>query len=699
MGDRILFGAAYYHEYQPAPRLEQDLDLMAAARFSVIRVGESVWSTWEPSDGRFELDWMQPILDGAHERGIGVVLGTPTYAIPMWLARRHPELAGERATGVRIPWGARQEVDFTHPAFRFHAERVIRVILERYAGHPAVIGFQVDNEPGGVTLHNESVFQRFVDQLRDRYGTVEELNEAWGLTFWSHRLTTWSELWRPDGNAQPQYDLAWRTFQSSLTTEFIAWQAAIVREYATDAQFVTTCMTYTARNLDEIAVTRHLDVAAANPYYEMQDGLDFRARERRRPRWPDSGPWSLFHAGDRMYSDKQAGFLVTETNSAAIGGSAYNYPAYPGQWRQAAWALIARGAEMIEYWHWHSAHAGAETYTMGALSHDQRPGRFYEEIAGLGAELEQLGGVLHGLRPDAGIGLLYSTASRRALAGQPCIPRPDLVGPFGGDEQSYSTILNAFAEGAFLAGARARIIHDDQILEGDWGLSPEETAAQVPVLIVAGLLVATDELLNWLLAYTAAGGHLVLGIRSAYADAEGRARTEIKPAVLANAAGVEYQEFSNVDLPVRVVGETSDFEIADGASAREWIDGLVPTSAEPLASYQHPFFGHFPAIVTNRHGAGQITTMGCLPDRVLATNLIRWLCPDPHPSWGGLPAAVSVSAATLRDGRRLHVVHNWSWDSHEVTPLRPMANLDGAPVPTVRLAAWDVQLVTEATDG
>lgn len=141
--DRVLFGAAYYHEYQPyerpAERLQTDLDLMADAHISVIRVGESVWSTWEPENGTFDLDWLQPVLDGAHERGISVVLGTPTYAAPPWLARQYPEITAERRTGERMGWGARQEIDFTHPAFRFHAERVIRKIVARYAGHPAVI--------------------------------------------------------------------------------------------------------------------------------------------------------------------------------------------------------------------------------------------------------------------------------------------------------------------------------------------------------------------------------------------------------------------------------------------------------------------------------------------------------------------------------------------------------------------------------
>ena len=130
--DRIGFGAAYYAEYQHRPDLEADFELMVKAGFSVIRVGESVWSTWEPEDGRFELDWLEPVLDAAHRHDIGVILGTPTYAVPMWLARRYPEIAAETASGHRVGWGARQEVNFAHAAYRFHAERVIRQVVGRY---------------------------------------------------------------------------------------------------------------------------------------------------------------------------------------------------------------------------------------------------------------------------------------------------------------------------------------------------------------------------------------------------------------------------------------------------------------------------------------------------------------------------------------------------------------------------------------
>src|SRR3954452_14613451 len=345
---RVLFGAAYYYEYGTPDRLEVDLDLMRDAHVSVIRVGESVWSTWEPEDGRFELDWLEPVLDGAHRRGISVVLGTPTYAIPMWLARRYPELAAERLTGQRIGWGARQEVDFTHAAFRFHAERVVRAILGRYADHSAIIGVQVDNEPGLVLFHNHGVFQRFVESLKRQYGDVETLNDEWGLVYWSHRLSTWADLWTPDGNAQPQYDLAWRRFQASLTTEMIGWQADAVRALARDDQFVTTCIAYERPALDDEQLAAVLDVTSGNAYYAMQDSLAHPSDTLTSQFWTVAGTWALFQVGDVMFSSRGEPFLVTETDAQSIGGPSTNAPAYPGQWRQAAWALVARGARMVE---------------------------------------------------------------------------------------------------------------------------------------------------------------------------------------------------------------------------------------------------------------------------------------------------------------------------------------------------------------
>jgi beta-galactosidase len=684
---RVLFGAAYYHEYQPTQRLKTDLDLMVDAGFNVIRVGESVWSTWEPENGRFDLDWLAPVLDGAHERGIAVVLGTPTYAVPPWLARQYPEIAGERTTGGRIGWGARQEADFTHPAFRFHAERVSRRILERYAGHPAIIGFQVDNEPGNELLHNHGVFQRFVDHLRQQYGDVETLNREWGLVYWSHRLSTWADLWTPDNNMQPQYDVAWRAFQSRQVTEFIAWQAEIVREYARSEQFVTTCISYTRPAVEDDELTDALDVASGNPYYEMQDSLALPDEREVWQGWKTDGVWSLYQTADWMFSSRQAPFLVTETDAQSIGMPWSNRPAYDGQWRQAAWALVSRGAQMIEYWHWHTLHFGTETYWGGVLPHSGKPGRAYAELARLGAEFAKAGELVAGIEPDADITMVYSTPSKWLMQKYPPLAKPD----GSPDPDAYHKMFDPFYRGAFETGLQVRIVHARQAIS----MAPEAAATKHPVLVVPAHYMAHDDALAWYAAYAQAGGHLVLGPRTGYADHEARARNESAPGRLAEVAGVHYDEFSNLisDVPLHTAAD-SPLRMPHDAVATKWADSLVVDDAQVLAEYQHPHFRHWPAITTRQHGAGRVTCVGTVPGRSLARALATWLAPKPQSGWRDLPASVTATTGTAPDGRRVHVIHNWSWSTLRVTAPADLTDaLSGTAVPlgaSLRLGPWDV---------
>ncbi|KQY47135.1 beta-galactosidase [Cellulomonas sp. Root137] len=696
----VRFGAAYYYEYagpgdDPRPEtLERDLDLMQAAGFSVIRVGESVWSTWEPDEGRFALDWLEPVLDGAHARGIDVVLGTPTYALPMWLVRRYPEVAGELRTGQPMGWGARQETDITHPAFRFHAERVLTKIVERYKDHPAVVGFQVDNEPGLHLLHNRGVFQRFVDELRHTYGDVETLNREWGLVYWSHRLSTWADLWTPDGNAQPQYDLAWRRFQASLTTEMIDWQAKAVRALARPDQWVTTCIAYDRPALEDADLASVLDVTSGNAYYGMQDSLAHPSTHTPAQYWTAYGTWALFQVGDAMFSSRGEPFLVTETNAQAIGGPSTNNPAYPGQWRQSAWALVARGARMVEYWHWRTLHYGAETYWGGVLPHSGVPGRPYREMALLGAELARVGGELADAVPDSDIAILSSTESRFALAAQPPLQKADGTG----DPNSYPRIVSAFYRGAFDAGLQVRVVRPRYLFSED----PAAVVGTHPVLVAAGYYPASDADLAWLLRYAEAGGHLVVGPRTGYADHEGRARTEVQPARLSTAAGAWYEEFSNLAEPVPVSG-------ALAGEATAWAECLVADGADVLATYEHPHLGAWAAATTRSHGDGRITVVGTVPGLELARSLADWLVPAPLAGWEDLPPSITVHSSTRPDGTRVHIVHNWSWEAATVTAptgldllVAPRGTAPADPPPAdaagpsvaagdaITLGSWDV---------
>ncbi len=690
-GRGVRFGAAYYSEYQPAGSLDRDLDLMQAAHFNVIRVGESVWSTWEPRNGEFDLDWLQPVLDAAHQRGIDVILGTPTYAVPPWLAHAYPEIAGEPATGRPMPWGSRQEIDVTHPGFLFHAERVIRKIVGRYAAHPAVIGYQVDNEPGAMLLHNRGTFTAFVEWLKRRYGSVEALNREWGLVYWSHRLSDWSELWRPDGNTQPQYGLAWRQFQAEATARFIHWQAELVREYATADQFVTTCVSYDRPSADEWAISSGLDVAAANPYYGMQDHLDLTMRLKRPDAWIRTGVPGLLELADRGYAMRQARYLVTETNAAAIHQGWQNFPPYPGQMAQAAFALVARGAAMIEYWHWHTLHFGAETYWGGVLPHSQVPGRIYREVAELGSAFETLGDRLNGYEPDYDLTVLFSNSSKYAMETHPHLcdelgkPRP------GG----YLDVITAWEGAAMRSGRQVRILHDHQLD----ALDVETLVARHPVLVVMDFFTASTEQLEKLRDYSEMGGHLIAGVRTGYGDHEGRARLAMAPDVIRTAAGVSYEEFANLTDDLSIT--TDALLLPEGARAQLWAEGVVADGSEVLARYDHPYLQRFAAATTKPTRKGRCTYVGTVPNQELGAAILDAVLHEPiHGPWNVGGTATVFSGTTASE--QVFFIHNWSGEPTSLrSPFALEDVLTGAHVDAedvIPLPAWSVRVLGRPLD-
>ncbi|WP_210418181.1 beta-galactosidase [Ruania zhangjianzhongii] len=676
----VGFGAAYYTEYQPSPRLAEDMRLMQEAGFSVIRVGESTWSTWEPEDGRFETGWMTEVLDAAHSHGIEVLLGTPTYAVPPWLARAHPEIAAETKTGVRRPWGARQEIDITHPTFRQYAERVIATMVTEFADHPAVVGYQLDNEPGVLLLHNEGVFAGFKTWLANQFDDVTTINDRWGLAYWSHRLSTWDDLWRPDGNAQPQYDLAWRLYQAEVVAEFIAWQARIMRELARPEQWLTTCIAYDRVAADDLRIAAELDIASGNAYYRMQDGLAHPATTRPQT-WMSDGTWSVFLQADRMFGSKQAPFLVTETNAGAINFANVSEPGWDGQWRQAAWAQIGRGARLIEYWHWHTNHYGTETHWVGVLPHDQLPGRVYRNIAELGQEIQDIGERVAATTPDADLAFVFSTPSKYALAFEP------VFGDEGAAPHSrgYQRIFEAFYKGAFDAGLQAHVLHDRALPSG------AELAERYPVLVVPGLYSAPDGVLATLREYHAAGGHLVLGPRTGYADEWAVVRRDPQPGGLADLAGTRYQEFTTLRAPVPIIGR-------DGATlgaAHGWTDLLEPDVAEPIARFDHPELGAFAAATTMTYGPGRVTTVGFVPDDAAAVALLETVSElsNLRPFRCNAPSVTHSSATGEHE--RLHFYFNWSGEPVTIGWPAGQHSDDGSSQPQLELGAWDVQLLWE----
>ncbi len=220
--DHILFGAAYYDEYMPqgTDRIETDMRMMDAAGINVIRIAESTWSTCEPQPGVFDFSHVDRALDAAERHGIAVIVGTPTYAVPAWLVRVHPDVLAVTPAGPG-KYGPRQIMDIVNPAYRYYGERVIRKLIAHVASHPAVIGYQVDNETKYYDSVSPDMQALFVKYLRGKFGDdLAALNAHFGLDYWSNRIDSWEDF--PD---------VANTINQSLRGEFDRFRRAQVTEF------------------------------------------------------------------------------------------------------------------------------------------------------------------------------------------------------------------------------------------------------------------------------------------------------------------------------------------------------------------------------------------------------------------------------------------------------------------------------------
>ena len=407
----VLYGAAYYNEYMPYERLDKDVALMKEAGISVVRMGESTWSLWEPEDGHFEYAWMDRVVDAMGKAGIKVIMGTPTYSIPTWMYQEHPEVLARPLGGAKVFYGMRQNMDVENPTFRFYAQRVISNLVAHYRDNPAVIGWQIDNETTANGASNHDVFEGFRDHLKQKFGTTDALNKAWGLNYWGEDVNGWENLPTRDSTISTGYKLEWSRWEQMEVTDYLGWQAALVRQFRRPDQFVTQDFgSVMKKNVNEWEVARSLDIVADNIYHGTQDSMDGAAQAEQ---------------GDFSRSLKHGNYLVTETNAQTLGwDSSFQYPPYDGQLRLDVYTHLSSGANMVEYWHWASIPSGQEVYWKGVLSHDFEPNRAYAEVTKTAHELQKIGPHLVNLKIKNDVAILYSVDSANGIEFMPFSHQP-----------------------------------------------------------------------------------------------------------------------------------------------------------------------------------------------------------------------------------------------------------------------------------
>lgn len=628
--EKLLFGTAYYDEYMPYERLGKDIEMMKKAGINTVRIAESTWSTCEPQEGVFDFSHVERVMDAMEEAGIGVIIGTPTYAVPTWMIKSHPDILAVTVKGRGI-YGARQIMDITHPAYRCYSERVIRELMKCTAHRKCVIGFQLDNETKYYGTAGKNVQEKFVKYLRRKFSnSLDAMNYEFGLDYWSNRINAWEDFPDVRGTINGSLGAEFEKFQRMLVDEFLSWQADIVNEYRREGQFITHNFDFEWRgysygvqpDVSQYHACKCLSIAGADIYHPSQDRL--------------TGAEIAF-GGDIARSLKRDNYLVLETQAQGYP----DWTPYKGQLRLQAYSHIASGSNSVMYWHWHSIHNSFETYWKGVLSHDFQENDTYREACIIGREFSETGSRLVNLKKENDVAVLISNEALTALkwfgieataAGDNGIGYNDVV------RWIYDTLYGMNVECDFL-----------------W--SESENFGQYKVLIVPALYAAPDTLLERLNQYVQDGGSLLATFKTGFANENVKVSHETQPHILSRSLGIKYHQFTfprGVKISGKIAEESGDREV------KAFMELLEPDSAEVLAFYDHYNWKSYAAVTKNEYGKGKAVYVGCMTGNTVLERLLDDLLKEAGVERAGERFPVIVRKGKNDFGRTIRFYLNYS---------------------------------------
>lgn len=647
--DKLLFGAAYYDEYLPFDRIETDMEMMEKAHINVIRIAESTWSTWEPQDGVFDFAHLHRMLKASEKHGIQVIVGTPTYAVPTWLAAKYPDILTQTHNGPER-YGRRQNMDITHPMYLKHAERMIRRLMEEVSPYSHVIGFQLDNETKSYDTCSPYAQDKFVEYLKELFHhDLDALNHEFGLDYWSNRINSWEDFPDVRGTINGSLGAEYQKFQRKLVTDFLAWQCGIVKEYARPDQFITQNFDYDWRGfsyglqpeVDQWKAARPLTVAGADIYH---------------PSAQDLTGVEISLGGAIARSIKRENYLILETEAQGNHG----WLSYPGQLRLQAFSHLASGSNSVMYWHWHSIHNAIESYWKGILSHNLKENATYREVRRIGEEFARYGGRLKNLKKKASVAMLLSNESLTGL--QWFAIHKNLT---------YNDIVRWLYDALYQLNIECDIISSNDI----------DLFSQYSLLITPALYSISDTVIDALRAYVEKGGHLFATFKTAFSDPMLKIYADDQPHGLTDVFGMTYDQFTdavNVGLkniafsqqsqpPHPAAGNTVENNEYTNNSVHYWMELLQPSSAETLAFYEHPHWGAYAAVTYNRFGQGSAAYAGCYFEQSLLKDLLRFLCREAGISLPETAFPVIIKRGINEAGREIIYFLNYSDDIRTVT--------------------------------
>ncbi|MEU0207210.1 beta-galactosidase [Streptomyces canus] len=623
---KIPYGGDYNPEQWPQEFWDADHRLFTRAGIDTLTVGVFSWSLTQPAEDTYDFTVLDRVLDRAAAEGRQVCLGTGTAALPPWLAKTYPEVNRTDFEGRRHRYGQRHNFCPSSPAYRRLATAMAARLAERYAEHPSLLAWHINNEYGGV-CYCDLCADAFRDWLRNKYVTLDALNDAWWTTFWSHRYTSFEEIeppsaltehWRgPDHTAFQGVTLDYFRFTTDALLGCFLAEKEVIRTHDPVTP-VTTNFMGMFRPLDYHRWAPHLDFASWDSYPPLDAP----------PTWP-----ALTHDLMRGLKDGAPFWLMEQTPSTTACRDV-NPLRRPGELRLATFQAIAHGADAALYFQMRASRGACEKYHGAVIGHAGRDDtRVLREVAALGAELETLGDATLGARTPARTALLFDWDSWWALEISDGPSR--LV--------KYQEVVHAYYRAVREAGA------DVDVVPHTADLTPYDVVLAPVLHMVKGDLAARLE------AVAERGGTVLATFLSGRVDAHDRAFLTDVPGPLAPLMGIRIDEWDS---------RQAEFAqpLPELASAGRLVFEIVQLrGAETVATYGSDFYAGTPAVTRNAYGRGEgwyVATALDQPgvDQVVRRVLSRHDLIGPYADYEGLETAARIAP----DGTRLLFLLNHS---------------------------------------
>ncbi|HEY6801460.1 MAG TPA: beta-galactosidase [Agromyces sp.] len=661
------YGADYNPEHWPEELWPEDVARMREAGVTMVSLGIFSWSRIQPREGEFDFEWLDRVIDLLHEGGIEVDLATATASPPPWASAKYPDLLPQDENGATYWPGSRQQFAPSSPVYRRLAAELVTAIAERYARHPAVVMWHVNNEYG---CHlnmdfSDAARDAFRRWLADRYETIDALNDAWGTNFWSQRYGGFDEVFPPRKapySVNPGQVLDFRRFTSDMLLECYLMEREIIRAAGATQPITTNFMgAFKPGNYAQWA--EHMDVISDDAYPDPNDPESFRAAAFQR---------------DLVRSLKpEVPWILMEQATNALNWRPTNAPKAPGQMAALSVQAIGRGADGILFFQWRQSRAGAEKFHSAMLPHAGTETRTWREVTALGEQLAALPNLPAGAR-DARVALVFDWENWWAVEAS---DHPM-------NQLDYLEIVQRWYRALHRRQVQVDIVPPSRVQTGADGYD-------LAIAPLAYLLRETDAAA--LTSFVEGGGHLLAGPFTDVVDEHDRFREGGFLTQLGGLFGIRLEDFGALVAPDAAADTPGDREARfSGEGLDELVGTLLAeeietTDATVEASFTSGRRAGHPALTVHRAARGVARYLATVPDEAGAQTVVDRVLADAgiEPVVAGLPEHVEAA----RRGDLVTLVHHGG-EAVEV-PITGIDAVSGERIESVRLEAFDWALVFE----